>query len=278
MNYRHQFHAGNFADVFKHTILVRLFQALRQKEGGFAYIDTHAGAGRYDLHAAESRKTGEYRDGVERLWVGGTDVEFEEYLRAVRAINLGPALRYYPGSPRIARFCMRAQDRMRVAEGAPQECERLRAEFARDDQVEVSCTDGYTALSAWLPPPERRGLVLIDPPYEQSEEWQRVPDALLSSSKRWMQGIYAVWYPLKAGAPVDQFKTKLISTGLRKMLSVELSLWPSDAPFRLNGCGMVILNPPWRLEIALERLLVSLVGRLKQGPKSRTQVAWLVPE
>ncbi len=280
MNYRHLFHAGQFADVFKHLVLIRLLKALQKKEKGFAYIETHAGAGCYDLKAPEAQKTGEYKDGIARLWGDSTKAEegIQEYLDFVRTLNPDGTLRYYPGSPRVARFFLRPQDRMRLAEQAPEECARLQTEFSRDSQVTITCDDGYAALKGWLPPPERRGVVLIDPPYEQPQEWQRVLDALLFSSKRWPQGIYAVWYPLKAGASVEQFKAKLIGAGLRKMLSAEFALWPLDAPFRLNGCGMVILNPPWRLEAELERLLTLLANRLEQGSRSHVQVAWLVPE
>jgi len=280
VNYRHLFHAGQFADVFKHLVLIRLLKALQQKEKGFTYIETHAGAGCYDLNAPEAKRTGEYKDGIARLWGDSTKAEegIQEYLDLIRTLNPDGMLRYYPGSPRVARFFLRPQDRMRLTEQAAEACARLQTEFSRDPQVMIACNDGYASLKGWLPPPEGRGLVLIDPPYEESEEWQRVVDALLFSSKRWAQGIYAVWYPLKAGAPVDQFKNSLIGTGLHKMLSAELSLWPLDAPFRLNGCGMVILNPPWPLETELEPPLAFLAEQLKQGPKSHAQVTWLVPE
>ncbi|OGI67082.1 MAG: hypothetical protein A2W18_06695 [Candidatus Muproteobacteria bacterium RBG_16_60_9] len=278
MNYRHAFHAGNFADVFKHVVLVRLLKALQNKDKGFAYIETHAGAGRYDLRATESQKTGESRDGVGRLW-GAPPNEIDDYVAAVRGVNRGKALRYYPGSPRIARYLMRSQDRMRLCEAEPGEYERLRGEFAGDKQVEVRCGDGYAALKAWLPPPERRGLVLIDPPYESIDEWRRVRAAIKFAVERWPSGIYAVWYPLKVGAPVARLKAGLVAAGLRKVLVAELEVWPNDVPFRLNGCGVLIVNAPWRLDVALEELRKPLTEHLKQGPSApRTRVEWLVPE
>lgn len=278
MNYRHGYHAGNFADVFKHLILVHLLQALRRKEKGFAYIETHAGAGRYDLRADEAGDTEEFRDGVARLWGHGPPAGTEAYLAAVRAMNAGRRLRYYPGSPRIARFFLRPQDRMRLAERAPAVYARLQAEFAGDRHVLAHCGDGYTLLKAWLPPPERRGLVLIDPPYERNDEWARLHEGLRLALKRWAQGIYAVWYPLKAGTPVERFKAQLVQAGLRKILSTELTLWPADSPFRLNGCGMLIVNPPWRLDSELRSALEPLAIRLKQGPTAAARVQWLAPE
>jgi len=278
MNYRHDYHAGNFADVFKHVTLVCLLKALRNKEKGFAHIESHAGAGRYDLKAPEPQKTDEYRDGIGRLWDSPPE-EMADYLAAVRAANRGKALRYYPGSPRIARFFLRRQDRMRLCEAEPGECERLRAQFVRDKQVEVRCGDGYAALKAWLPPPERRGVVLIDPPYENTDEWRRAHEATTLAVERWPTGIYAVWYPLKVDAPVVQFKEGLVAAGLRNLFVAEIDVWPSDVPFRLNGCGVVVINPPWRLDEELQKLHNPLTQRLKQGAYvPNTRFEWLVPE
>lgn len=278
MNYRHLFHAGNFADVFKHLVIARLLKALQRKDKGFAYIETHAGAGRYDLRAPGVQKTQEYRDGIGRLWDSSPPHDIADYLDAVRGVNRGATLRYYPGSPRVARFFLRPQDRMRVCEQSPGECEQLQAEFAGDAQVYVRCGDGYAALKGWLPPPERRGLVLIDPPYERTDEWDRVRDALMLGAKRWSSGVYAVWYPLKAGTPVGRFLSRVAGSGLRKMLLAELTVWPADTPFRLNGCGMLLLNPPWRFDTELRTLLEALKTLLKQGPAARSRVEWLVPE
>lgn len=275
MNYRHLQHAGNFADVFKHVLLIRLLQALGRKEKGFVYIDTHAGAGRYDLDSSDL-KTVEHRDGIGRIWTA-TEPDLADYLAAVRSINATGALRYYPGSPRVARSFLRPQDRMLLAEQVPEECARLATEFARDAQVHVHCGDGYAVLKGWLPPVERRGLVLIDPPYESSDEWTRVREVLALATTRWAQGVYAVWYPLKAGAPVGRFKAALADSGLRKLLVAEIDVWPADTPFRLNGCGVLIVNPPWPLDRELPPLLQRLAELLGPGP-SATRVEWLVPE
>lgn len=279
MNYRHAFHAGNFADVFKHLVLVALLEALKRKEKGFAYFETHAGAGRYDLRDPAVQRTGEYREGIGRLWNEvPADPLVAAYLAAVRGVNRGSALCAYPGSPRIARALARPQDRLQLAELEPGECARLEREFARDRQVRVDGGDGYARLRAWLPPREARGLVLIDPPYESEAEWRRAADALLDAHRRWATGVYALWYPLKAGAPVARLKRTLETSGVRRVLVAELEVWPADAPFRLNGCGMLIVNPPWRVDAELERALPWLAERLRQGPRAGARVGWLVPE
>lgn len=279
VNYRHAFHAGNFADVFKHLILVALIESLKRKEKGFVYFETHAGAGRYDLRDPAVRKTGEYHDGIERLWQAPpVDPLWVAYLAAVRSANRGAALRVYPGSPRIARSLVRAQDRLQLAELEPGECARLEREFARDRQVRIDCGDGLRWLGAWLPPREARGLVLIDPPYESDAEWRAVPKAMLDGHRLWATGVFAVWYPLKAGAPVARLKKALATSGVRKILVAEIEVWPADTPFRLNGCGMAVINPPWRLDAELERALPPLAERLRQGPHAAARVGWLVPE
>lgn len=279
MNYRHLFHAGNFADVFKHVLLVQLLRALQRKDKGFAYLETHAGPGRYDLYAPAPQKSGEYRDGIARAWDDASGNEgVDDYLTAVRADNPDGKLRYYPGSPRIARHFLRAQDRMYLAELLPEACAELKALFARDKQAQVQCVDGYAALKAWLPPPERRGLVLIDPPYEHPEEWERLRRALIFSVGRWPQGTYAIWYPLKVGTPLARFKSDVIAEDMRNILCAELAVWPRDTPFRLNGCGMLIYNPPWQLDTQLPALLEPLANRLGRGSGGQVHVEWLVPE
>jgi 23S rRNA (adenine2030-N6)-methyltransferase len=279
VNYRHAFHAGNFADVFKHLVLVALLEGLKRKEKGFAYFETHAGAGRYDLRDPAVQKTGEYRDGIARLWTEAVaDPLVMAYLDTVRSVNCAPSLQVYPGSPRIARALVRPQDRIQLAELEPGECARLLREFARDRQVRVECGDGYGLLAAWLPAREGRGLVLIDPPYESAGEWHDAAAAALAAHRRWSTGIHAIWYPLKVGAPVPRLKQTLKGSGVRRILVAELEVWPGDTPFRLNGCGMAIINPPWQLDAELERVLPALAERLRQGPRAAARVEWLVPE
>lgn len=279
MNYRHIFHAGNFADVFKHVVLSLLLKSLHRKDAPFCYLDTHAGAGRYDLSSAAAQKTGEYRDGIKRLWNNGQPLpEVADYMAAVQALNDGDALRYYPGSPRIARFFLRPQDRAVLLELWAEECTRLKDEFAGDRQVLVQGLDGYAGLKALLPPKERRGLVLIDPPYESDKEFEQVIDGLRMAQMRWDSGMYALWYPIKSRPPVERFHRMLVATGIRKILLAEFIPYPEDALFRLNGCGMILINPPWKLDETLHSVMPALLERLRQHPSGHSALTWLVPE
>lgn len=279
MNYRHAFHAGNFADVFKHVVLTLLLKAVRSKDKPFIYLDTHAGAGRYDLGSEAARKTREFEQGIARLWALTTPPPaLRDYLAAVHALNRGEQLRFYPGSPRIARHFLRRQDRMVLCEANPDEFRRLKAEFAGDKQLSVHRQDGYLGLKAFLPPPENRGIVLIDPPYESADEFERVAGALIASCARWRGGIYALWYPIKLPAAVAALHEALRHSGIRKILLAELAVYPRDNAFRLNGCGMVVINPPWRLDEELKSLLPQLAGLLRQETDAHTRLDWLVPE
>ena len=279
MNYRHIFHAGNFADVFKHAILTLLLKALHKKDTPFCYLDTHAGAGRYDLSLEAAQKTGEYRHGIARLWSGASPPEeLADYLAAVTAVNRGDALRYYPGSPRIARHFLRPQDRMVLLETHPEEAAALTREFVHDRQVAVHQQDGYQGLKAYLPPVERRGLVLIAPPYEAADEFDHVVSGLRAACERWASGMYAVWYPVKSRPPVERFHRRLAATGIRKLLLAELGLYPQDSAFRLNGCGMILVNPPWRRDATLRDLLPALLELLRIDAHGWTNLSWLVPE
>jgi 23S rRNA (adenine2030-N6)-methyltransferase len=278
MNYRHAFHAGNFADVFKHAVLALLLKSLARKQAPYCYLDTHAGAGRYDLLGEAAQKTGEYRDGIGRLWGTPALPGLEDYLAAVRALNPSGMLRNYPGSPAIARLLLRAEDRMVLIERHPQEYERLRAEFAGDHRVTVRQQDGYAALKAFLPPPQRRGLVLIDPPYESPEDFEQAFESLQLARARWASGAYALWYPIKDPVPVERLHRRLVRSGLRKLLVAELSPYPADSPLRLNGSGLVLVNPPWQLDQVLAALLPRLLERLHQHPGGRAVSFWLVPE
>lgn len=280
MNYRHAFHAGNFADVFKHVVLVLALQALHRKDTPFCYFDTHAGAGRYDLDGSAAQASGEYRDGIGRLWDWRDPPEgLGVYLEAVRALNPDGRLRYYPGSPRLARRLLRAQDRMVLCERHPETAARLAREFAGERQVRMrGGEDGYRALQAWLPPRERRGLVLIDPPYEAEDEFERVLAALRAAHRRWPTGIYMVWYPIKTRPAVARFHRALQQSGIRKILVAECLLYPEDVALRLNGCGLVIVNPAWRLEETLNGIFPSLIERLRRTPASWANADWLVPE
>jgi len=249
MNYRHAFHAGNFADVVKHSLLLVLLEALNRKPTPWCYIDTHAGAGAYDLRSEEGRRTGEAVAGIQRLWQARpeTPPAVAELCRIVASLNSGLSAgelpRWYPGSPAIAAAVARADDRLLLAEWQPQEAALLKSWFRRDNRVAVHVRDGYEMLLALTPPAEKRGLVLLDPPYEQPQEFDVLAAALSAAHTRWPGGCYALWYPLKDDPARRRFLRKLEHSGLRKILLAELRL--SEQSDVLTGSGMLILNPPW---------------------------------
>src|SRR5690242_6879455 len=262
MNYRHAFHAGNFADVLKHAALARILTHLGDKAAAFRVIDTHAGAGLYDLASEPATRTGEWRDGIGRLRDATLPDDIRAllapYLAAVTAANPGGALRRYPGSPLIALELMRPQDRLVACELEPGAAAALSRHLRRDARARAVAIDGWTALNAYLPPKERRGVVLIDPPYEDKDEFARLADALAAARRKWATGIFLLWYPIKERSGPDR-----LAAGLRraaaakvapKILRAELE-WKLDAPGGLSGSGLIIVNPPWRLAEEFEPLL-----------------------
>ena len=258
MNYRHAFHAGNFADCMKHALLVWLLQALARKPAAFFVLDTHAGTGRTDLDQGPPSRTGEWRDGIARL-LDDTPSELAEYVGLVRRLGL------YPGSPMLARALLREQDRLACCELHPEDADTLRRLFARDPQVAVHRRDGWEALRALLPPSQKRGLVLIDPPYEVPGEFGRVVAGLAVARARFPGAVLAAWYPIKHRAPVREFHLALQASGMADVVAAELWLRePLDAA-RLNGCGLVIVNPPFRFEDEAPPILDALARRLDRG-------------
>lgn len=286
MNYRHAYHAGNFADVVKHAVLALLIERLKTKEAAFRVLDTHAGLGRYDLRSVPAQKTGEFRSGIGRLLEHeprGLPVELKPYLGAVKALNGGAnfsaaSLRWYPGSPRLVRSLMRRQDRLHLLELHPEDAASLNELFARDRQVTVQQADGYTGLKALLPPAERRGLVLIDPPFEKRNEFETLVRGLCQAYRRWATGQYLLWYPIKDRPPVQEFHDALKAAGIPRILVVEFLLRADHDAERLNGCGLILVNPPWKTEDALRELLPQLAAILGAEAGGGTRVEWLVPE
>ena len=285
MNYRHAFHAGNFADVVKHVVLMLVIEHLKQKDAPFRVIDTHAGIGLYDLTADEAQRTGEWRDGIGRL-IGPdaaplpADVArvLAPYLDVVRALNPPGLLRRYPGSPWIARQLLRSRDQLVVNELHPQDAGALRQLFARDDQVKVLALDGWTALRALLPPKERRGVILIDPPFEAPREFERLIAGLAAAVRRFATGVFVLWYPIKDPKPVAAFQRRLVEAGYRRVLAVELLLGPLDDIQRLNGCGLIVVNAPYQLDARLLPVLSVLRERLAQFGGARASVNWLATQ
>lgn len=290
MNYRHQFHAGNFADVLKHVLLVRLVRALQRKEKGLLYLDTHAGRGRYDLAAAASgdslARRPEWPEGIGRLWTlpaGAIGSELAEYIEKVRefdqrAGNLASTPRFYPGSPLLMHALARPIDRLALCEMHPAECAALRAELAGESRVTVHEADGYAAVRAQLPPRERRALVLLDPPFESADEFARLAAALAEGLRRFPSGTYAIWYPLTARAKVDAFLNAVRSLAPPPTLAVELDVAGPDAAIKLRGCGLLVLNPPWRFDVEADAVVVALADLLAQAPGGGGRIEWIVPE
>ncbi len=259
MNYRHAFHAGNFADCLKHALLVWLIGALQRKPGGIMILDTHAGIGSYDLASGPAARTGEWRQGIGRLLAGEHPAPLADYLALVERLGL------YPGSPALARALLRPQDRLVCCELHPEDYATLRARFARDKQVAVHYRDAWEALRALLPPRERRGLVLIDPPYEAPEEFNRLAAGLVMAHKRFETGVFAAWYPIKHRAPVRAFHAAIQESGLRDVVAAELWLRAPLDPARLNGCGLLVVNPPYQFDSAAPPILAALLDQLGNG-------------
>lgn len=284
MNYRHGYHAGNAVDVVKHVVLVALLQALQRKPAPYAYLETHAGRGRYALDADHARRTGEADHGIQRLRAARATLAADaaataRYLALCDAEDPGVAptapLRRYPGSPAIAAALARDGDRAVLCESHPEEAAALVQALRRHDRVEVRAEDGWRALAGLVPPPERRGVVLVDPPFEQPADWKRTADALLATLARWPSGVVAVWYPLKSTAEAGGLEHRVQAAAPTKVLRVAFRLRP-DGP-GLLGCGLLIANPPFGLGELLRRELAPLAGLLG-GERARAEVDWLVPE
>ena len=275
MNYRHAFHAGNHADVLKHATLARVLAHMLEKPKPFLFLDTHAGIARYDLAAEEAQKTGEAENGIGRLWaLDPPPPSLRAYLALVRRINQG-ALRWYPGSPGIARLLLRPEDRIELCELHPQDVQALKRATAGDKRVNVRREDGYHALKALLPPPERRGVVLIDPPFEDKDEAAQLVRGMSHALRRFATGTYLIWYPIKDRPPVEALHAALKETGVRRQLVAELWINPPLSPMLLNGSGLVIVNPPFKLETWLAEALPAMVAALGACDH---RLEWLVPE
>ena len=280
MNYRHAFHAGNFADVLKHIVLSRLIEYLKRKDKAFRVIDTHAGSGIYDLGSDEASRTGEWTAGIGRLLdaplPASAAMLLKPYFGAVRAQNNGPELRHYPGSPLVARHLFRPQDRLSVVELHPEEAESLRALFAGDFQVRVIELDGWLALGAHLPPKEKRGIVLVDPPFEKEGEFGRLVDGLVRAHRRWPTGVYALWYPIKDVAAVRRFREALAEAEIPKILDI----WQTvrNAGEALAGSGVIVVNPNFELEGEMKVILPALANILGQDKRATFGLEWLAGE
>ncbi len=261
MNYRHAFHAGNFADVVKHVTLTRILLHLRSKPAPFRVIDTHAGTGVYDLSGPEATRSGEWRDGIARVMEAsfkpGIAALIAPYLDAVRGINVSATLSRYPGSPSLVAAFLRENDRLIACELEPKAVATLTHHMRRDKRTKVIAIDGWTALAAYIPPKERRGLVLIDPPFEEPREYERLADALAAAYRKWPGGIYLAWYPVKDARDSSALAGRLAKIGFAKALRAEINIAHPQST-GLRGSGLVVVNPPWTLESELASILPAL--------------------
>jgi 23S rRNA (adenine2030-N6)-methyltransferase len=282
MNYQHAFHAGNFADVHKHVVLARILSHLRAKPAAFRVIDTHAGAGRYDLLAAEPSRNGEWRDGVKRVWEEAEQCKLGPelsrllgpYLQAIAAQNPDGALRAYPGSPLIAKHLIRSQDRLIACELEARSAAALTTALRGDRRAKALAIDGWTAIGAYVPPKERRGLVLTDPPFEDTGDFMRLSGALATAHRKWPTGIYMLWYPIKGLEASEGLARRLRRLAIPKVLRSEIMLGLPRADAGLVGSGLVVVNPPYTLEADLRALLPAL-GRIL-APQGSHRLGWLM--
>ena len=280
LSYRHSFHAGNHADVLKHIVLMLILENLKLKDKGFYYLDTHAGVGRYQLSSDEAEKTGEYKEGIGRLWER-TDLpeEISRYVDLIKHLNFGAkTLRYYAGSPLIAAQLLRPQDRALLTELHPRDFPLLRNNFKEFKNVSVKCDNGFQQLKATLPPKERRGLVLIDPPYELKEDYDLVVKAAEEGYKRFATGTYAIWYPVVLRQQTKRIFKGLQASGIRKILKIELAVRPDSDQRGMTASGMAIINPPWTLENQMKAILPYLVKTLVPEGTGSWTVEWITPE
>ncbi|MFI3246687.1 MAG: 23S rRNA (adenine(2030)-N(6))-methyltransferase RlmJ [Ferrimonas sp.] len=278
LSYRHSYHAGNHADVLKHCVQALIIESLKNKDKPFVYLDSHSGAGRYDLASEHAEKTGEFVDGIGRLWGQDCPKVLHPYLKAVKALNPNGDLRYYPGSPILAGLLLRPQDRLLMSELHPTDYPLLKQEFAQDRRAYLFHQDGYQQIRANLPPLERRGMVLIDPPYELKTEYADMVNGVIEGHKRWATGTFAIWYPVVQRDNIDFVERRLKASGIRKILKIELCVKGDTNVHGMTGSGMIVVNPPWTLAEQMESVLPWLSDQLKQGVGARHSVDWLVPE
>lgn len=273
MNYRHAYHAGNFADVFKHVLLVRALLALQRKPTPLRYIDTHAGPGWYDLAGEQARRGAEWQGGIGRLDMSRATADVQAlvapYLEAVGPRDADGRPGLYPGSPGIAQQLCRAGDRLTLCELHPEDGAALKQTLKGDRRATMVAIDGYVALRAFLPPPERRGLVLVDPPFEEKNEFAALTEGLLAAHRKWPTGVYMLWYPVKDREALIRFSASLVASGVRRVAQVELIVEPAAlSRGALAGCGMIVVNPPFGFEGEMEQVLpflAQVLGREEPG-------------
>ncbi len=275
LSYRHSFHAGNAADLLKHVVLIELMQYLQRKDGPLDYIDTHAGAGIYDLHSAESKKTGEHLSGVGAIQHSNWP-ELQPYLTLLKSFNRGE-LRRYPGSPLLALSMLRPQDRAWLFELHANDHQKLEKACSTYKKVRIEQDDGLQGMLGLVPPASKRGLILIDPSYEIKKDYQLVIETLQKAHKRFASGVYALWYPVVQRAQIDQMENALRRTGIRNVQRFELGWLPDSAEYGMTASGMIVINPTWGLMSLMQGLLPKLAQQLA-GDDGRWRCEQLVAE
>lgn len=279
LSYRHAFHAGNHADVLKHCVLVAVIRALQRKPTPLVMIDTHAGAGRYALGAEEALKVGEFREGIAKIWTeAAPPAAIADYLSLVRAANPGRALTHYPGSPRFLTGLQRPRDRLVCVEKHPTDARALARELGARASVRIVSGDAWSSLRALVPPRERRGAVLIDPSYELKSDYRRCVETLADAAERWATGVYLLWYPLLQRREADRLLDRLTALGVRRSLCMEMAVRAPGALPGLWGSGMVVLNCPWQVDVALTEAAAWLGDRLAAPGAAAPRCTWLVPD
>ena len=285
MNYRHHYHAGNFADVMKHILLLQLLARLNATDKPYRYIDTHGGAGKYDLSTAAAQKSGEFINGIHRLVKLDDSITrnapegVKQYLKIVEDMRAGSGRGAYPGSPWFALEGMRDIDKATIFEMQKDVFQQLYFNI-RDRRAGLHERDAYEGLLGVIPPPEKRGLVMIDPPYElERKDFPQLVELLSVAHKKWPTGVFAVWYPIKDRAMIDRFEKKMMRTGIRRQLVCEICVWPDDTPVGLNGCALLVINPPWKFSEDADEALQWLFPHLRMSENGgHAAVRWLVGE
>ncbi|ANG63529.1 rRNA methyltransferase [Marinobacterium aestuarii] len=277
LSYRHAYHAGNYADVLKHLVLARTLEYMTSKDTPLLYLDTHAGAGSYHLGAAMAKKTAEFKEGIGRLWGQPLPDALTPLMAVLRQINPKGDLEHYPGSPQVAAKLLRKQDALRLFELHPSDYRLLSERFATDRRVRVERSDGFVSLKALLPPPSKRALVLIDPPYENKGDYRQVLKVVLEGYKRFPIGTYLIWYPVVVRARIDDMVRGFKSAGVRNLWQAELGLGPDTEDFGMTSSGLFMINPPWTLPGELKDAL-PLLQSLIAPEQGRWELKQLVGE
>ncbi len=279
LSYRHSFHAGNFADVLKHTIQTLIIESLKQKPKAFVYYDTHAGAGKYSLFSKYSNKNAEYKDGIEKIWQkNNPPQEINTYLSLIKDLNPSETLQIYPGSPLVAHMLTPKQNRLELSELHPTDYALLEQEFNHLRNVNVAKKDGYKHLKSKLPPIQRRGLILIDPPYELKDEYNDVIKNIKQAHRLFATGIYAIWYPVVSRHNIERFCNQFKTSGIKNILRIESNIKEDSDEHGMTGTGMIIINPPWKLAQQMQQVMPWLLEHLKQDQYASYKIEQIVNE